>query len=214
MLIALVGCHPAYAQVPLYNVSHNGTPEFSANNLTISGTTYNFTDSTPPPPVNDPNALNILIGVYTSHACARFSTSTAQDFGSTFGGTIWPYIPSTGVKITLPAHGTYYSGIVNPGQNPGILPHYIKGDAYAGSCGLSPTPGARVHVSVVPVGNGQAPVGKCDIPVAAFDGTPWVQLKFAGPDNTSHCKGQIGVPVRYKIENNGNTQITALLTFN
>jgi hypothetical protein len=171
-----------------------------------------------PPPVNDPNALNIIIGKYTSHACSNFSTSTGQDFGSTFGEgvTAWPYHPSTGVSMTLPAHGRYYGGIISTGQNPGILPHYLKGDPYAGSCNprLYSTVGARVHVRVVAVGNTPAPTGRCDIPVAAFDASPWVQLKFAGPPNSSHCLGQIGGAYRYIVENNGATNITALMTYN
>jgi hypothetical protein len=171
-----------------------------------------------PPPVNDPNALNVIIGKYTSHACSNFATSTGQDFGSTFGQgmTVWPYHPSTGIAMTLPPLGRYYGGIINTGLNPGIQPHYLKGDPYAGSCNpaLHSTAGARVNVRVVPVGNTPAPTGLCVKNGVPFDSNAWVWLKFAGTPNTSHCLGVIGGQYRYVVENAGTTPIAALLTWN
>jgi len=120
------------------------------------------------------------------------------------------------VSMNLPALGRYYGGIINTGPNPGILPHYLKGDPYAGSCNppLHATVGARVNVRVVPVGNTPPPTGLCVRNGMAFDGNAWVQLKFAGPPNTAHCLGVIGGQYRYIVENASTTPIAALITFN
>lgn len=216
-------------QVPPYIVQHNGVQSFTANALSHADQSpvWNFCDTpaqcgSGPNPPNDPNALSNIIGKITSHACPTYSTSTGQNFASVFGlaynppATVWPYAPSTSVSMTLPPAGRYYGGVITSGPNPGILPHYLKLNGYAGSCNppLQTPPAARFNVRVVAVGTTAAPVGRCSITNAPPDNTPLVQFKFAGPVNSSHCLGVIGGQYRYILENTGSTNVTALVTWN
>lgn len=221
------------AQAPPYIIQHNGVQVFDANVLQHQAQSpiWNFCDSaaqcanTPPVnPPNDPNALTNILGKITNMTCPLYSTSTGQNFASVFGlgynppATTWPYAPSTSVSMTLPPHGRYYGGVISPGLNPGILPHYLKINGYAGSCvpPLQTPANARFDARVVPVGNTPAPVGRCAVTNAAPDNTPLVQLKFAGPINSAHCLGAISPTnlYRYIVENTGTTNVTILLTYN
>ena len=219
------------AQAPPYIVQHNGVQVFDANMLQHEAQSpiWNFCDSaaqcanTPPVnPPNDPNALTNILGKITSHACPLYSTATGQNFASVFGlgynppATTWPYAPSTSVSMTLPPAGRYYGGVIAAGLNPGITPHYLKLNGYAGSCvpPLQTPSTARFNVRVVAVGTTAAPVGLCAMTNVAPDNRPLVQLKFAGPVNTAHCLGVIGGQYRYIVENAGSTNVTTLLTWN
>lgn len=216
---------PANAQTTI-NVQHDGVTQFCATNLsTITGPDWNFTGTCGGPvnPPNDPNALNNIVGQFTQHACPRYTTSTGQDFSQLWGraenGTIttqWPFVPSTSLQLTLPPHGRYYGGVFTSPANPGITPHYLKGNGYAGSCRppFQVPSTARVSVRVVAVGSTPAPTGLCSKPSVPFDNNAWVWFKFAGPDNTSHCKGVIGGTYRYIVENVGAANLSALMTWN
>lgn len=225
LALVLVNQH-ANAQA-CYNVERNGGAVFSAPTLQINGSTWNFTGDCgqPPPPVNDPNALNNIVGQFAQHQCARYSTSTGQDFSQLWGRsdaagqpitTTWPYLPSTTLMVPLPPNGRYYGGVITSGPNPGTLPHYLKINGYAGSCvpPLQTPPSARFNVRVVAVGTTAPPVGRCSITNAPPDNTPLVQFKFAGPINSAHCLGVIGGVYRYIVENAGAGNVTTLLTWN
>lgn len=223
------------AQAPPYIVQHNSVQAFSANCLQHADQSpvYNFLDSCAPPvnPPNDPNALNVLVGKFATHACGNFTNTNGQDFSRTFGigdGTIpppgqygppqyiWPFWPSTSVMIPLPPRGRYYGGVLTSGPNPGVLPHYLKLNGYAGSCvpPLQTPSTARFNVCVVAVGTTAPPTGLCAMSNVAPDNRPLVQLKFAGPVNSAHCLGVIGGQYRYIVENAGATNVTTLLTWN
>lgn len=216
--IQIIGAGPPVVQ-PLCATARAGD--------VFTGVTIGVCD-TPPNPPHDPNAISPIVAKYALHTPPCVATiADGENFFALFGHSMgfpdigqWPGRPNTSVFISIPGGPRYYGGVFTDPQNPGITPHTLKGDLYAGSgvCASTSPTGVTVNVSVLPVNGSRPPVGNCG-GARAF-GSPWVTFApnnapNSQPTNMTVCNVFMGGQYRVVVDPIDSTRVLgAILTWN
>ena len=214
VIVGFASCQRASSQT-VYNVQHNGAPQFCATTVAVSGSNYNFTGTcnTPPPP-NDPGAYTTLTVTWIVKPLEIPAVTDVTQFFNLFGHikpTLpvqqWPGANGTTVKYLDNSPKYLRMRLVMP-SNPGTLSHFLKAVSYGTTQGL--------HAKFAVVAAGAAwPTGTTDTPCYKHDQifSDQVVLNInPGAPNTSKCTVAAGSTVDVLVDALTNGSVA--LSFN